>query len=84
MRPRRESLTIVPTAGGGLLPATLLPIVPTQVGLEFRLSPATGAALIVAGLISVLVFPALTLAPLRGASTADQALPSHPTMEHIR
>ncbi|MEO6206875.1 MAG: cation:proton antiporter, partial [Candidatus Limnocylindrales bacterium] len=50
-------------AGGGLLQATLLPIAPTQIGLELGLlSPATGAALIVAGLVSVLIFPTLALA----------------------
>lgn len=72
-------------AGGGLLQATLLPIAPTQIGLELGLlSPATGAALIVAGLVSVLVFPALALALLRGASAADQAVPSLSSMEHTR
>ncbi|MEP6639903.1 MAG: cation:proton antiporter, partial [Chloroflexota bacterium] len=72
-------------AGGGLLQATLLPIAPTQIGLELGLlSPATGAALIVAGLVSVLVFPAVALALLRGATTTDQAVPARSTMEHTR
>lgn len=72
-------------AGGGLLQATLLPIAPAQIGLELGLlSPATSAALIVAGLISVLVFPALALTLLRGATRADQAIPSRSSMEHTR
>lgn len=58
---------------------------PTQIGLELSLlSPATGTALIVAGLISVVVFPAVALALLRSASTADQAVSSLSTMEHPR
>ena len=67
-------------AGGGLLQATLLPIAPTQIGLELGLlSPATGAALIVAGLVSVLIFPTLALALLRRPSTAGYAaLPGSP------
>ena len=53
-------------AGAGLLQATLLPIAPTQIGLELGLlTPETAAALIAAGLISVVVFPALALALLR-------------------
>jgi Kef-type K+ transport system membrane component KefB len=52
--------------GAGLLQATLLPIAPTQIGLELGLiSPDTGAALITAGLVSAVVFPTLALALLR-------------------
>ena len=68
--------------GGGLLQATLLPIAPTQIGLELGLlSPATGAALVVAGLVAVLVFPTVALALLRRASAADQPIPSLSSME---
>jgi Kef-type K+ transport system membrane component KefB len=68
--------------GGGLLQATLLPIAPTQIGLELGLlSPATGAALVVAGLIAVLVFPTVALALLRGASASDDPIPSLSSME---
>ncbi len=68
--------------GGGLLQATLLPIAPTQIGLELGLlSPATGAALVVAGLIAVLVFPAVALALLRRASVTDQPTPVLSSME---
>lgn len=67
---------------GGLLQATLLPIAPTQIGLELGLlSPATGAALVVAGLIAVLVFPTLALALLRGAPAIDQPRSSLSSME---
>jgi len=52
--------------GAGLLQATLLPIAPTQIGLELGLlTPDTGAALITAGLVSVVAFPTLALALLR-------------------
>lgn len=69
--------------GGGLLQATLLPIAPTQIGLELGLlSPATGAALVVAGLIAVLVFPTVALALLRGAPAIDQPRSSLSSMEH--
>lgn len=68
--------------GGGLLQATLLPIAPTQIGLELGLlSPATGAALVVAGLIAVLVFPTVALALLRQASATDQPRSSLSSME---
>jgi Kef-type K+ transport system membrane component KefB len=68
--------------GGGLLQATLLPIAPTQIGLELGLlSPATTAALVVAGLIAVLVFPTIALALLRGAPAIDQFPSSLSSME---
>ena len=68
--------------GGGLLQATLLPIAPTQIGLELGLlSPATGAALVVAGLIAVHVFPTVALALLRQAPAADQPMSSLSSME---
>ncbi len=68
----------------GLLQATLLPIAPTQIGLELGLlDPATAAALIAAGLIAVVVFPAVALGQLsqsvaRTPATAD--LPDMPDM----
>jgi Kef-type K+ transport system membrane component KefB len=55
-------------AAAGLLQATSLPFIvaATAIGLELRLiSPATGAALVGAGLVSVVVFPALALIMLR-------------------
>lgn len=68
--------------GGGLLQATLLPIAPTQIGLELGLlSPATGAALVVAGLVAVLVFPTVALALLRGTPEIDPPHSSLSSME---
>jgi Kef-type K+ transport system membrane component KefB len=57
--------------GAGLLQATLLPIAPTQIGLELGLlDPATAAALIAAGLIAAVVFPAVALHLLGGSLPA--------------
>lgn len=68
--------------GGGLLQATLLPIAPTQIGLELGLlSPATGAALVVAGLVAVLVFPTVALALMRRAPAIDPPRSSLSSME---
>ena len=53
----------------GLLQATSLPFIvaAAQIGMELgRLDQATGAALVAAGLLSVLAFPAAALAVLRG------------------
>jgi Kef-type K+ transport system membrane component KefB len=62
-------------AAAGLLQATLLPIAPVQIGLELGLlSPATGAALVAAGLVSVLAFPAIALALLGRREAAIPAI----------
>ncbi len=64
----------------GLLQATSLPFIvaAAQIGMELgRISAVTGAAMICAGLLSVLVFPASALALLRGAAPAA-APPSRP------
>jgi Kef-type K+ transport system membrane component KefB len=53
----------------GLLQATSLPflVTATQIGITLgQISPVTGAALICAGLLSVLIFPLLALGLLRG------------------
>lgn len=58
------------TVAAGLLQATSLPFIVASVSIGEELgvlSPATGAALIAAGLVSVLVFPAFALAVLKGA-----------------
>lgn len=58
------------TVAAGLLQATSLPFIVASVAIGEELgvlSPATGAALVAAGLVSVLVFPAVALAVLRGA-----------------
>ncbi len=62
-------------AAAGLLQATSLPFVVaasqigTQVGL---LTPANGAALVTAGLVSVLAFPLLALTILRGSAERNR------------
>ena len=58
------------TAAAGLLQATSLPFIltATQIGVALSLmTPVTAAALVTAGLLSVLLFPAGALALLRGA-----------------
>ena len=60
------------TAAIGLLQATSLPFIvtATQIGIELgRLSATTGAALVCAGLLSVLLFPPFALALLRDDSS---------------
>ena len=68
------------TLAAGLLQATSLPFIVTavQIGLELGLlSPVTGAAMICAGLVSVLVFPLLALTLLRrGAPKAHRGAAS--------
>jgi Kef-type K+ transport system membrane component KefB len=61
----------------GLLQATSLPFIvtATQIGVTLgQISPVTGAALICAGLLSVLIFPLLALGLLRGDRAHSQAL----------
>ena len=60
----------------GLLQATTLGfvVVAAQIGVELRLvSEATGAALVAAGLVSVLLFPLAALIVLRGEPVAGSA-----------
>ena len=57
----------------GLLQATSLPFIvaATGIGMELSiLSPATGAAMVVGGLLSVVLFPLAALTILRGGKTA--------------
>jgi Kef-type K+ transport system membrane component KefB len=63
----------------GLLQATSLSflVVAGQIGIELGLiSAATGAALVAAGLLSVLIFPATALGLLRGAMPQTAPSPS--------
>jgi Kef-type K+ transport system membrane component KefB len=58
----------------GLLQATSLPFIvtATQIGVELgRITPVTGAALVFAGLLSVLIFPVVALGLLRGGEPAE-------------
>ncbi len=62
----------------GLLQATSLSFIvaASQIGMELGLiTKATGAALIAAGLLSVLIFPLLALTVLRRAETVSTAVP---------
>ncbi|MGY1636986.1 cation:proton antiporter [Geodermatophilus sp. SYSU D00742] len=68
----RRSLGRAGSLAAGLLQATSLPFLVTtaQIGEETgRLSPTTAAALVFAGLLSVLVFPAVALRVLGRAGT---------------
>jgi Kef-type K+ transport system membrane component KefB len=61
-------------AAVALLQATSLPFIvaAVQIGMELdRISPVTGAAMVTAGLLSVLVFPVVALGLLRGAPSAE-------------
>src|SRR5229473_1378848 len=63
----------------GLLQATSLSFIvaASQIGMELGLiTKATGAALIAAGLLSVLIFPLLALTILRRAETVSTAVPT--------
>lgn len=71
-RPRPAPAT---AAAGALLQATTLPFVvtATQIGVASgRLSPVTGTALVCAGLVTVLLFPAGALGLLRRDGDAGQ------------
>jgi Kef-type K+ transport system membrane component KefB len=63
------------TVAAGLLQATSLPFIVTAsaIGVEVgTISPVTSAALVCAGLLSVLMFPAAALSRLRGGAPVDQ------------
>jgi Kef-type K+ transport system membrane component KefB len=69
----------------GLLQATSLPFIvaATQIGLALKvIQPSTGAALVAAGLVSVVLFPAIALSITRGAAAreaeASPGLPAPP------
>jgi Kef-type K+ transport system membrane component KefB len=69
------------TLAAGLLQATSLPFIvaATQIGMELgKLEAATGAALVAAGLLSVLLFPLLALTVLKGAPPVSAASPGTP------
>jgi hypothetical protein len=66
------------TAAAALLQATSLPFIvaATQIGMELgAVSTANGAALVAAGLLSVLLFPAAALTVLRGAAASPTPAP---------
>jgi len=62
------------TVAAGLLQATSLPFIvaATQIGVELgRLTPVTAAAMVTAGLLSVMVFPTIALGLLRTPQQGD-------------
>ena len=70
-----------PTAGPGLLQATSLPFIvtATQIGVALgKLSSVTAAALVCAGLLSVLIFPLLVLGLLRRDKPGPPRPPPRP------
>jgi Kef-type K+ transport system membrane component KefB len=72
----RSTLSQRETAAAGLLQATSLPFIvaASMIGVELgMLDEATSAALIAAGLLSVLLFPLLALMALRGSGGASTA-----------
>jgi Kef-type K+ transport system membrane component KefB len=72
------------TLAAGLLQATSLPFIvaAAQIGMELEvISPATGAALVAAGLLSVLIFPLVALTVLRGGGQAEPAPEGRELME---
>ncbi|MGH8893955.1 MAG: cation:proton antiporter, partial [Actinomycetes bacterium] len=69
------------TLAAGLLQATSLPFIvaASQIGVELgRISPVTAAAMVTAGLLSVLVFPAMALGLLRDGNPGAPAVPEQP------
>ena len=72
-------------AAAGLLQATSLPFIvaATQIGMELGvLTQSTGAALVAAGLLSVLIFPLAALSVLRGGE--PKRAPSRSTVVDVR
>ena len=67
-----------PALAAALLQATSLPFIvaASQIGVEIgRLSEVTAAAMVTAGLLSVLVFPLVALGLLRGDATPEIPAP---------
>jgi Kef-type K+ transport system membrane component KefB len=78
----RRALGPRDTIAAGLLQATSLPFIvaASMIGVEIgRLDPATAAALIAAGLLSVIAFPLLALMLLRGDEPSTS--PALPTID---
>ncbi|MGH3812086.1 MAG: hypothetical protein ACRDUV_06465 [Pseudonocardiaceae bacterium] len=74
----RSQLGMRHTMAAGFLQATSLPFIVAAVQIGQRLGalpPASGAALIAAGLASVLLFPAIALTMMRGAPPDPTAAP---------
>ena len=73
-----------PTLALGLLQATSLPLIvtATQIGVTLgKITPVTAAALVCAGLLSVLIFPLLALTLLRSGEPAAATASAEPVPE---
>jgi Kef-type K+ transport system membrane component KefB len=73
-----------PTLALGLLQATSLPFIvtATQIGVTLgKITPVTAAALVCAGLLSVLIFPLIALTLLRQAEPEPAAAQAAPLPE---
>jgi Kef-type K+ transport system membrane component KefB len=73
-----------PTLALGLLQATSLPFIvtATQIGVTLgKITPVTAAALVCAGLLSVLIFPLLALTLLRRGEPATETSAAEPVPE---
>src|SRR5262252_1482210 len=73
-----------PTLALGLLQATSLPFIvaATQIGVALgKISPVTAAALVCAGLLSVLIFPLIALTLLRRGTPEPAAAEAAPLLE---
>jgi Kef-type K+ transport system membrane component KefB len=78
----RREIGLRGSAAAGLLQATSLPFIvtATTIGVSIgAISAVTGAAMVCAGLLSVIIFPAIALALLRG-ETAQQSRPAPVTL----
>ena len=67
-------------AAAGLLQATSLPFIvaATTIGLQLHaIRPANAAALVAAGLLSVILFPIIALQLLRSSAKAPSMVPEH-------
>jgi Kef-type K+ transport system membrane component KefB len=74
-----------PAVAAALLQATSLPFIvaATQIGVELgRISAVTAAAVVSAGLLSVLIFPAIALSLLREPADADDSSMPRPRRGH--
>ena len=81
---RSALASIRDVAAAGLLQATSLPFIvaATAIGLQLHaIGPANAAALVAAGLFSVILFPIISLQLLRSSAQGPSMVPEQ---EHVR
>ena len=81
---RSALISIRDVAAAGLLQATSLTFIvaATTIGLQLHaISPANAAALVTAGLLSVIIFPIISLQLLRSCAKGPSMVPEH---AHVR